>query len=475
MNKYYVTIGLEIHIELNTNTKMFSPSLCTHEGPVNTHINPIDLAMPGTLPSVNANAVKKAIRLANALHMQLHPHPITFDRKNYYYWDLPKGFQITQQFNPIGTNGYVVLNDGNETKIKIERIHMEEDTAKQLKVEGTNDVLLNYNRCGVPLIEIVSCPDMHSATEVEQYLHALHEICVFMDVSDAKMEEGSMRADVNISLSKDPNKLGTKVEIKNINSISNAAQAVEYEIKRQGLMLDQDLPVEQETRRFDDVSATTIFMRKKVDAVDYKYMTEANILAIDLPNQFIDDALKEITVHPYEVRKLLLANKLSDKDINILLSNKHLYDYFTKVYTLTNEYKDAARWVLNELLGAINKQEKTFNDVTDQEKQDLLTLIKDYKANKFNTKQAKDLFNDIFVNHLEYKTQLNKLLASSKSFSEQDLQKMINDLLSQHPETKQDLLTHYDKAEKFITGSLMKLTKGQANPVIIKQLLMKMK
>ena len=220
---------------------------------------------------------------------------------------------------------------------------MEEDTAKQLKVEGTNDVLLNYNRCGVPLIEIVSCPDMHSAAQVEQYLHALHEICVFMDVSDAKMEEGSMRADVNISLSKDPNKLGTKVEIKNINSISNAAQAVEYEIKRQGLMLDQDLAVEQETRRFDDVTGTTIFMRKKVDAVDYKYMTEANILAIDLPNQFIDDALKEITVHPYEVRKLLLANKLSDKDINILLSNKHLYDYFTQVYTLTNEYKDAAR------------------------------------------------------------------------------------------------------------------------------------
>ena len=474
-NKYFVTIGLEIHIVLNTNTKMFSPAKSTHEDTVNNHLNEIDLALPGTMPSVNENAVRKGIVLANALHMQIHTDPISFDRKNYFYWDLPKNFQITQQFNPIGTNGYVILDDENQTKISIERIQLEEDTAKQLKVENSNDLKLNYNRAGMPLIEIVSKPVLHSSNEVELYLKALREICVFMDVSDAKMEEGSMRVDVNLSLSKDEDTFGTKVEVKNINSITNAKLAAEYEIKRQSEILDKNEVVQQETRRFDDTTLTTVFMRKKADAIDYRYMTEPNILAIYVPKEFVSETLKNIALHPYELKQVLKQNNINQKDINLLLSNKKIYDLFQQAYSLTLDYKDACRWILNELMGALNKQEKTIESLNLNETNDLLSLIKDYKENKFNSKQAKDLFNEVFLNHINYSEALKTLLQNSKSYSDEDILKMINDILSNNPSTKQELTTRYEKAEKFIIGSLMKQTKGQVNPIKVKELLNKFK
>ena len=474
-NKYFVTIGLEIHIVLNTNTKMFSPAKSTHEDAVNNHLNEIDLALPGSMPSVNENAVRKGIVLANALHMQIHTDPISFDRKNYFYWDLPKNFQITQQFNPIGTNGYVILDDENHTKISIERIQLEEDTAKQLKIEKSNDLKLNYNRAGMPLIEIVSNPVLHSSSEVELYLKALREICIFMDVSDAKMEEGSMRVDVNLSLSNDEHTFGTKVEIKNINSITNAKLAAEYEIKRQSEILDKNEVVQQETRRFDDTTLTTVFMRKKADAIDYRYMTEPNILAIYAPKEFVNETLKNIALHPYELKQVLKQNNINQKDINLLLSNKKIYDLFQQAYALTLDYKDASRWILNELMGALNKQEKTIESLSANEINSLLVLIKDYKENKFNSKQAKDLFNEVFLNHVNYDEALKILLQNSKSYSDEDILKMINDLLSINPNTKQELTTRYEKAEKFIMGTLMKQTKGQVNPIKVKELLNKLK
>lgn len=349
MNKYIPTIGLEIHIVLNTNTKMFSPSKSIHSDGVNNHINEIDLALPGAMPSLNEAAVKKAIILASALHMKINAQPLIFDRKNYYYWDLPKGFQITQQFNPIGSEGYVIIDDDNKTKIQIERIQLEEDTAKQLKINNSSDLLLNFNRAGMPLIEIVSKPVLHSSKEVELYLIALREIFVFMNISDAKMEDGSMRVDVNISLSKiDSNILGTKVEIKNINSINNAVLAAEYEIKRQKDLLDNNKIVEQETRRFDDNTKTTIFMRKKNKNIDYRYITESNILSINTPTSFIDDVLSKLPVHPYVLKQDLKNNGLSIKDIDSLMNNKKLYDFYMEIYNITNNYKDPTRWVLNE-------------------------------------------------------------------------------------------------------------------------------
>lgn len=244
MNNFIPTIGIEVHIALNTKSKMFSPSKNQHNDKINTNINEIDLSLPGSMPSINEAAVIKAIHLAKALKMEIDQN-IRFDRKNYFYQDLPKGFQITQQFFPIGKNGSI--NIGAKT-IGVERIHMEEDTAKQTLVNGA--IYLDYNRAGVPLIEVVSKPDIHSSLEAVKYLTNLKRIVSFLNVSDAKMEDGSLRADINVSISPaGSNKLGTKVEIKNINSFNNVMKAIDYEIARQTKLLLEGQVITQETRR----------------------------------------------------------------------------------------------------------------------------------------------------------------------------------------------------------------------------------
>jgi aspartyl-tRNA(Asn)/glutamyl-tRNA(Gln) amidotransferase subunit B len=240
MDKYIVTIGLEIHTELNTKSKMFSSSINSINAPINTDVNEIDLGLPGILPSPNKEAIIKAIKLCKALNMKIDPL-LRFDRKNYFYQDLPKGYQITQQYYPIGKNGK--LND-----VSIQRLHLEEDTAKQFVVD--NKINLDYNRAGIPLIEIVSEPVIHSSKQAIDFLIELRNILIFCDISDGKMEEGSFRVDVNISLAKDSdNELGTKVEIKNINSFANVVEAIDFEIKRQSTLLQQNKKITQETRR----------------------------------------------------------------------------------------------------------------------------------------------------------------------------------------------------------------------------------
>jgi aspartyl-tRNA(Asn)/glutamyl-tRNA(Gln) amidotransferase subunit B len=244
MNNFKATIGIEVHTQLKTNSKMFSAAPTVFNDEPNTNINEIDLGLPGTLPSPNKNAVIKGIQLATALQMQIEPI-LCFDRKNYFYQDLPKGYQITQQYHPIGRNGSITISN---KKIQIERIHLEEDTAKQQIING--ELCLDYNRCGVPLIEIVSCPDIETPKEAVEYLNELRRILIFLNISDGKMEEGSFRADVNISVAPvGSSKLGTKVEIKNINSFANVADAITYEIERQTRQLLKGEYVVQETRR----------------------------------------------------------------------------------------------------------------------------------------------------------------------------------------------------------------------------------
>jgi aspartyl-tRNA(Asn)/glutamyl-tRNA(Gln) amidotransferase subunit B len=244
MNNFKVTIGIEVHTELNTNSKMFSATPVSFIDEPNTNINEIDLGLPGTLPSPNKAAVTKGIQLASALKMEIDPM-LCFDRKNYFYQDLPKGFQITQQYHPIGRNGHIAIGDKT---IRIERIHLEEDTAKQQIING--ELCLDYNRCGIPLIEIVSHPDITTAKEAVAYLNELRRILIFLNLSDGKMEEGSFRADVNISVAPIGAKtLGTKVEIKNINSFASVTRAINYEFDRQVRQLLKGDPIIQETRR----------------------------------------------------------------------------------------------------------------------------------------------------------------------------------------------------------------------------------
>jgi aspartyl-tRNA(Asn)/glutamyl-tRNA(Gln) amidotransferase subunit B len=277
-----VIIGIEIHLELNTKTKLFSHAKNDFDSLPNTNATVIDLGYPGTLPSLNKEAVVKGIKLCKALQMSID-HELHFDRKNYYYTDIPKGFQITQQFRPIGSNGKMTLflSDNKVKEVNINRLHIEEDTARQ--IHTSTETLINYNRAGVPLLEIVSEPEMSTSEEAMSYINNIRTIALFLGISDSKMSEGSLRADINISLRMlGSKKLGTKVEIKNINSLNNVKKAIEFEIACQSKKIIAGEIIKQETKRFDEATSENIVMREKSDDIDYKYFKEPNIPPIIL-------------------------------------------------------------------------------------------------------------------------------------------------------------------------------------------------
>jgi len=285
MNNFEVIIGIENHVELKTKSKMFGPGLVGFGQTPNSQVSEVDLGYPGALPSVNQEGVRLAILAAHALNMKIDSL-LTFDRKNYFYPDLVKGFQITQQFNPIGQDGWleISLDPDSNKKIAIQRLHIEEDTAQQK--HSQNLTLIDYNRSGIGLIEIVTHPVLRSAQEAVAYVEKLRETLLFLGVSDVKMSEGSLRCDVNVSLRPiGSEKYSHKVEVKNLNSLANVKKAIEFEVKRQSALLVQNLVVEQETRRFDEQSQTTVSMRSKADALDYRYFTEPNLSPIQLDEQ----------------------------------------------------------------------------------------------------------------------------------------------------------------------------------------------
>jgi len=283
-------IGLEIHVEMQTKSKMFSAAPVTYKADPNTAVVPLDLGHPGTMPVVNRQAIINAIQVCHALHLNIDSQ-LWFDRKNYFYPDLPKGYQITQNVRPIGSEGWIeVMVENQPFKIHIERLHVEEDTAMQHHYEGFT--LVDYNRAGIPLMEIVTKPDIRNGAQAAAFVDAIRQIVSFLKVSSGKMEEGSLRCDVNISVRPvGTEKFGTKVEIKNLNSIANVQRAIDVEMIRQERSLIAGIPVQQETRRYDELKKETIMMRKKTDAVDYKYFTEPNILPIDLSKDFIANAI----------------------------------------------------------------------------------------------------------------------------------------------------------------------------------------
>ena len=288
---FEVIVGLEIHVEMKTKSKMFSSAPVTFGKTPNTMVVPFDMAFPGTLPTVNKQAVINAIRVCHALHMSID-NELWFDRKNYFYSDLPKGYQITQKARPIGRTGYVEINlDGQKKRINFERLHIEEDACKQVHYKDCTH--LNYNRAGIPLAEIVSLPEIHNGKEAMLIVDKIRSIVSFLDVSSGKMEEGTLRCDVNVSIRPYGCKtFGTVVEIKNINTLTNIQRAIDYEIKRQEALLLSGQIVKKETRRYDESKKQTILMRNKTDDVDYKYFTEPNIPPIKLSDEFIKEAKK---------------------------------------------------------------------------------------------------------------------------------------------------------------------------------------
>ena len=327
MSNYKTTVGIEVHAELKTKTKIFSSSLNSYGKMANTMVNPVDLGYPGTLPTLNKEVIRLALRAALVLNCTINKR-MHFDRKNYFYPDNPKNYQITQNRTPIGVNGYVEIETENgPKKIRIHDIHIEEDTCKS--THGKTSSMLDFNRAGVPLVEIVTEADMNSDEEAMKYLERLRDLLLYADVSDCKIEEGSMRCDCNVSISK-TEKWGTKVEIKNIGSISNVGLAIKYEEKRQEELLEKGEVIKEQTRRYDDKTDTTVLMRYKETGNDYRYFPEPDIPFVTLTDEYIKEVKDNLPMTASERRKVYVEEGISDLNAGKVLANRNISDYLNK-------------------------------------------------------------------------------------------------------------------------------------------------
>lgn len=463
---FEAVIGLEIHVEMKTKSKMFSASPNSFSRNPNTEITPFDMAYPGTMPLVNKQAVINAIRVANALHMTIDPL-VRFDRKNYFYSDLPKGFQITQQFHPIGRDGYLDVKGKNgETKrIRIERIHMEEDTCKQLHFADYS--LLDYNRAGVPLVEIVSLPDMRNGTEAMHYVEAIRNIVLYSGTSDGKMEEGSLRCDVNISIRPyGSEEFGTKVELKNLNSTKNIETALDYEIARQSACLLSGVPVQQETRRFDEASGKTVLMRVKTDAVDYKYFPEPNIVPIRLSDEFVQKAI-DTCPELYDAKKARYVSAgLSETDADILLANMDMALYFEKAIAKNEKLaKVIANFLIVEANSYLNK-----NGISMKEfplPPETLDEIASMQNDGYTHKQCADIFFYCLENNMgAEEARLAKHIEKQVS-DDGAVLGFVSAVLDANPQSVADFKAGKDRAKGFLIGQVMKAAKGKVNPAAV--------
>ena len=465
---YKVVIGLEVHCELKTVSKNFSGSRNEYSSLPNSNVATVDLGFPGILPVANKEAVKKALKMALALNCET-PDVITFDRKNYFYPDLPKGYQITQMHKPVGINGYVMINvDGEDKKVLIHDTHLEEDTAS-LDHFG-NYSLIDYNRSGIPLLETVTEPCLHSAKEAIAFLETLRSMFLYCDTSEARSDKGQMRCDVNISLMKeDATELGTKVEMKNINSFNNVKEAIEYEIKRQTEVLESGGKVIQETRRYDDEDKKTYSMRQKVDAIDYKYFVEPNIPPVKVTSEWLEEIRNEIPMLQYERINLYMNEYgISRKDATTLVKEKKIAEYYEQGIKEGGDPKTLANWIVSIIMGHLNKFEIGIDKIYLTPKM-LTELIKVLNAGKISIKQAKE----VLYKALEEEKDPVKLvdeLGISQIGDDDEIRKIALEVIDENSH----LIADYKAGKKvfdYFVGQVMKKTKGRANPATTAKIL----
>lgn len=474
MGKYNVTIGLEMHCEVSkTNSKVFSSARNEYSDLANSNIRPIDMGFPGTLPVLNKECVRMSLMMSEVLHCR-QPEYVYFERKNYYYPDMPKNFQITQ--NPpedcVGMNGYLdIIRDDNTTfRVGIDNIHLEEDAASMDHLYDTSTI--DYNRAGVPLLELVTKPCIKSADDAVSFLEYMRTIYQYCNISEADTKKGQIRCDVNISIS-DNEELGTKVEIKNVNSFGGVHDAIVYEIKRQSELKDAGRydEVEQETRRWDEESGTTIRMRSKVDAIDYKYFVEPNIPRYKVSKEWLEEIRKSIPELPYERKdKYITKYGLSDYDATILVKDKNISDYFENCLELGIDAKIACNWVDVNIVGYLNKNEMDIRDfyLTPE----MLKFIIDNMNNgTISSKQAKEVFFKVLEEEKEPKSFISKENAQISDASE--LESIIEEILKNNENQVNEYKNGKTNLFDYFVGQVMKNTRGKANPVITKELLHK--
>lgn len=472
MNKYKVVIGLEMHCELKSNSKVFSSAENSYNSLPNSNVRPIDMAFPGTLPVVNKKCVRDALMMSMALNCK-QPEYMYFDRKNYYYPDLPKGYQITQCTCPVGVDGHITIKcDGKDIPVLIHDIHLEEDAASLDHLYDTS--VIDYNRAGVPLLELVTEPCLHSAKEAVAFLEHMRSVYKYCDVSEADTKKGQIRCDVNVSImDEDASEFGTRVEVKNVNSFGNVYDAINYEIKRQSELKDAGRynEVEQETRRFDEESGTTIRMRSKVDAVDYKYFVDPNIPKIKISQEWLEEIKKDIPLLQNERFENYVNNlNLSEYDAGILVKERVYSDYFDECLKLGLDAKDAANWIIVQLLGYINKYEIPFNDLYLTPKR-LYFIIDNVKKGVISSKQAKEIFFKVLEEKQEPSNYISK--ENAQINDEKEIENIIVNILNNNSSQVEEYKSGKTNLFDFFVGQVMKETKGKANPVITKELLKK--
>jgi aspartyl-tRNA(Asn)/glutamyl-tRNA(Gln) amidotransferase subunit B len=472
-NNYELVVGCEIHAQVASNSKLFSLASTEFGATQNSQVSLIDAAMPGMLPVINEECVKQAIKTGLGINATINLRS-SFDRKNYFYPDLPQGYQISQFFEPIASGGFVEINleDGNKKKINIERIHLEQDAGKSIHDQDPNLSLIDLNRSGIALMEIVSKPDIRSPTEATEYVKNIRTLVRALETCDGDMEKGNLRCDANVSVRKvGEEKLGTRCEIKNINSTRNIARAIEYEAKRQVEILENGGIVDQETRLFDAISGETRTMRSKEDAMDYRYFPDPDLPPLTFAQEFVDAIKAEMPELPSaKKQRYILDYGVLEYDASVLTSSAKISDYFEKIVQ-KHEPKLSVAWLTTELFGRMNKLGMNFEDlkISAEKFTELLDLIKD---GIISQKIAKDVLDEMFESG---KNALQ--IVENKGFKQVSdfgaIEKIVDEVLEKNHNFVAEYKSGKEKLFGFFVGQIMKESNGQANPTVLNEILRK--
>jgi len=465
-------IGLEVHAQLSTRSKIFSPTSTEFGASPNSQVSPICLGMPGVLPVLNKKALEYAVRAAIALNCELHTTS-RFARKNYFYPDLPKGYQISQYEEPFSSNGWLDISVNGETKrIRITRIHMEEDAGKLIHDQSGNVSYVDLNRAGVPLIEIVSEPDIESPEEAVEYMKKLRSIVRYIGICNGNMEEGSLRCDANVSVRpKGTKELGTKAEIKNVNSFKFVQKAIEYEIRRQIQTLESGGEIVQETRLFDSSKGVTFSMRSKEEAHDYRYFPEPDLLPVVIEQSMIEEIRSTLPELPEQrLERFIIDYKLPEYDAGVLTSSKEIADYFEESLNDGADPKTVSNWIMTEVLRELKEEEEIDSfPISPAMLSELLGLI---DKGTISGKQAKEIFAEMISSGVKAKEIVEQ--KGIKQISDQsEIESIVKKVLGKHPDETARLKAGEDKLMGFLVGQVMKATQGKANPKVVNEILRK--
>ncbi len=471
INDWNLVIGIEIHAQVKSNSKLFSSSPTDFGSSPNTQVSLIDAAMPGMLPVINKYCVKQAVRSGIGLNAKVNEKSI-FDRKNYFYQDLPQGYQISQYKDPIVGEGYVdIENNDSQKRIRIERLHLEQDAGKSLHDQDPKLTFVDLNRSGIALMEIVSKPDMNSPEEAVDYVRKVRSILRYLDTCDGNMEQGSLRADVNVSINKEGDELGIRCEIKNLNSFKHISSSIAYEARRQIKLIESGKSVDQETRLYDINTGETRSMRSKEDAHDYRYFPDPDLLPLVLEKQWIEEIRNSIPELPDQKKERFIKEySLSNYDAGVLVSDKATSEYYEMVVKGRTP-KLVTTWVTGELFSVLNKKNISIQDSPVSTKM-MGELLDNIASGKVSNRLAKDIFEDMC------ETGKNpNLIIEEKGLSQisdkGEIEKFVDEVLNNNPVNIEKYKNGKTKLLGFFVGEVMKLSKGKANPATLNKLLKK--